>query len=72
MEAYFKASSQMVELGGFDFVAHLDKISMNGSLMDSTLTKQEWYNRLLWDYMSLIAERGVMVEVTRKHTRRRE
>ena len=66
VEAYFKASSRMVELGGFDFVAHLDKISMNGSLMDSTLTKQEWYNRLLWDYMSLIAERGVMVEVNTK------
>lgn len=46
VEAYFKASSRMVELGGFDFVAHLDKISMNGSLMDSTLTEQEWYNRL--------------------------
>ena len=40
VEAYFKASSRMVELGGFDFVAHLDKISMNGSLMDSTLTKK--------------------------------
>ena len=71
MEAYFKASSRMVELSGFDFVAHLDKISMNGSLMDSTLTEQEWYNRLLWDYMSLIAEKGVMVEVnTKAYTRK--
>ena len=24
------------------------------------------YNRLLWDYMSLIAEKGVMVEVNTK------
>lgn len=39
---------------------------MNGSLMDSTLTEQEWYNRLLWDYMSLIAKKGVMVEVNTK------
>ena len=66
VEAYFKASSRMVELGGFDFVAHLDKISMNGSLVDSTLTEQGWYNRLLWDYMSLIAKKGVMVEVNTK------
>ena len=66
VKSYFRASSRMVELGGFDFVAHLDKISMNGSLMDSTLTGQAWYNQLLWEYCSLIAEKGVMVEVNTK------
>ncbi len=66
VETYFKASSRMVELGGFDFVAHPDKISMNGSLKDSSLTEYEWYNRLLWDYFSLIAEKGVMIEVNTK------
>jgi histidinol phosphate phosphatase hisJ family len=63
---YFRSSARMVELGGFDFVAHPDKISMNGSLVDSTLTGQEWYNELLREYFQLIAEKGVMVEVNTK------
>lgn len=39
---------------------------MNGSLVDSTLTGQEWYNELLREYFQLIAEKGVMVEVNTK------
>lgn len=63
---YFHASARMVELDGFDFVAHLDKISMNGSLVDATLTDQEWYKKLLREYLHLISERGLMVEVNTK------
>lgn len=63
---YFRSSARMVELGGFDFVAHLDKISMNGSLVDPSLTGQEWYNGWLREYFQLIAEKGVMVEVNTK------
>lgn len=63
---YFRSSARMVELGGFDFVAHLDKISMNGSLVEPMLTEQAWYNELLREYFQLIAEKGVMVEVNTK------
>ncbi len=63
---YFRSSARMVELGGFDFVAHLDKICMNGSLVDPMLTEQAWYNELLREYFQLIAEKGVMVEVNTK------
>ena len=63
---YFRSSARMVELGGFDFVAHLDKISMNGSLVEPMLTEQAWYNELLREYLQLIAEKGVMVEVNTK------
>lgn len=68
---YFRSSARMVERGGFDFVAHPDKISMNGSLVDSSLTEQGWYNDLMREYFELIAERGVMVEVnTKAYTKR--
>ena len=63
---YFRSSARMVELGGFDFVAHPDKISMNGSLVDSSLIEQEWYNGLLREYFQLIAEKGMMMEVNTK------
>ncbi len=63
---YFRSSARMVELGGFDFVAHLDKICMNGSLVEPMLTEQAWYNELLREYFQLIAEKGVMVEVNTK------
>ena len=63
---YFRSSARMVELGGFDLVAHPDKISMNGSLVDSSLIEQEWYNGLLREYFQLIAEKGMMMEVNTK------
>ena len=63
---YFRSSARMIELGGFDFVAHLDKISMNGSLVYPMLMEQAWYNELLREYFQLIAEKGVMVEVNTK------
>lgn len=66
VNAYFDASARMVELGGFDFVAHADKISVNGAFMDRTLVEQDWYNKRLWDYFTLIAEKGVMVEINTK------
>lgn len=64
--AYFNASMRMVELGGFDFVGHADKISYNAGLCDSSLVEQGWYKDKLIEYFTFIAERGVMVEVNTK------
>lgn len=66
VETYFAASSRMVELGGFDFVGHPDKISYNAGLCDSTLVKQGWYKQKLTEYFNQIAEKGLMLEVNTK------
>lgn len=71
VEAYFAASRRMVMAGGFDFVAHPDKIAMNASQADAGVTDTEWYRQLAQEYFALVAERGVMMEVNTKAYRRR-
>lgn len=66
VDTYFNASMRMVELGGFDFVGHADKISYNACLCDPFLEEQEWFNKRLKDYFAFIAEKGLMAEVNTK------
>lgn len=63
---YFDASMRMVELSGFDFVGHCDKISYNASLCEQEFLESDWYKRKLMDYLTLIAEKGLMVEINTK------
>lgn len=66
VDSYFNASSRMVELGGFDFVGHADKISHNAELYDASLSEQDWFKKRLEGYFSLIAEKGLMMEINTK------
>lgn len=66
VDTYFNASMRMIELGGFDFVGHADKISYNACLCDPALFEQEWFNKRLKDYFGFIAEKGLMAEVNTK------
>lgn len=63
---YFQASMRMVELGGFDFIAHADKVAMNSSLCDPEIVDSKWFRAMMMDYLRLIAEKGVMVEINTK------
>lgn len=66
VEAYFDASERMVEAGGFDFIAHPDKIAMNALTVDAEVTEREWYENRVRAYFALVADRGVMMEVNTK------
>ena len=68
---YFQASMRMVELGGFDFVAHADKVAMNGSLCDPEIVDSNWFRNMMMDYLRVIAEKGVMMEINTKAYGRR-
>lgn len=63
---YFDAKMRMVERAGFDFVGHADKISMNASRVDSSVTTRDWYRRKVRDYFAFIAQRQMMVEINTK------
>lgn len=63
---YFDRLMRMVELGGFDFVAHPDKISYNASQADAEVLHQPWYNDKIREYFEWIARHGLMVEVNTK------
>ncbi|MEG2755787.1 MAG: PHP domain-containing protein, partial [Mucinivorans sp.] len=63
---YFDAKMRMVALGGFDFVGHADKISMNASRVEPGITQKVWYKRKVQEYFSFIAQRGMMLELNTK------
>lgn len=63
---YFNDSMKMVEAGGFDIVGHLDKIHMNGSKCIGFDASADWYRHAFSDYLKLISEKGLMVEINTK------
>ena len=65
-EKFFLNSMQMVETGGFDIVGHLDKIYMNGSRHPDFDMHASWYQKPFKDYIDLIAEKGLIVEINTK------
>ena len=66
VETYFENMTNMIELGGFDFVGHPDKISMNASAYSPAVTQSKWYRDIINDYFRFIARKGVMLEVNTK------
>lgn len=64
--AYFEVSMRMVELGGFDFVGHANKISHNVEQCDPLFVDGDWYKRQLIDFFTLVAEKNLMVEINTK------
>lgn len=66
VERYFENMIKMIEYGGFDFVAHPDKISMNASSYSNGITQTKWYRDIIRDYFNFISRKGVILEVNTK------
>lgn len=66
VRGYYKASSEMIEAGGFDFIGHADKISANSSALSSHIMDKPWYKELADDFLVLCAKRDVRLEVNTK------
>lgn len=63
---YYQRSLRLLELGGFDIVAHPDKIHYNASLYRPGLLDEPWYDKLVRDYFAEIVQRGYMMEINTK------
>lgn len=63
---FYRSSFRLIELGGFDFLGHLDKIGLNASLYRPGLDREAWYRRLVNDYLEAIASRHLLVEINTK------
>lgn len=63
---FYRSSFRMIELGGFDFLGHLDKIGLNASLYRPGLDGEPWYKKLVSGYLEEIAARDLLVEVNTK------
>lgn len=67
VKRYYDSSMKMIEIGGFDIVGHMDKIYMNGSQCEDFSMDTDWYRKPFLDYLDLIAEKGLMVEINTKN-----
>lgn len=63
---YFDAKMRMIALGGFDFVGHADKVSMNASRVEAGVTEKHWYKEKIRDYFAYIAQQGMLLEINTK------
>ncbi len=66
VERYFASELEMLQLGGFDIIAHLDKIGDNGSHALPELEDQDWYADLVEQVISKAIEKGVIIEINTK------
>jgi len=64
--AYFEKNIKMIKTGGFDILGHPDKMAYNASRCQPGLLEQKWYQDLIYDYFSLIARHGLMMEINTK------
>lgn len=63
---YYAALTAMVERGGFDFVGHVDKVSMNASALSSHISDRAWYGDLVDEFLVLCATTGTTLEINTK------
>lgn len=63
---YFEKKKKMILEGGFDFLGHCDKISLNASQYDADILNQDWYKKMIEDYFIFIAEMKMMIEINTK------
>lgn len=66
VERYFEQVLLMQERGGFDLLAHFDKIAGNASQADPAIENQHWYEALVDDVIDHAAVSGTVVEINTK------
>ncbi len=66
VKKYFSQKKAMIRLGGFDFVGHIDKVSMNASFCEPSITEQQWYKQEIASLFEVVAEAKQMIEINTK------
>ncbi len=66
VEFYFETMMRMIDTGGFDFVGHADKVSMNASSFLPGITQEPWYKKRVREYFEFIAQKKCMIEINTK------
>jgi len=63
---YYRASAEMLTLGGFDILGHMDKIGQNASYYSPGIEDEGWYADIVDDYISEVIASGIIVEINTK------
>ena len=63
---YYRASAEMLAMGGFDILGHMDKIGQNASYFHPGIEEEGWYCDLVDSYMAEVISSGIIVEINTK------
>jgi len=69
IETFFQQSVDMVDLGGFDIIGHLDKIADNAEYISPGIENTPKFENMVLDLIKHIADAGISIEInTKKYT----
>jgi histidinol-phosphatase (PHP family) len=63
---YFELSEEMVSNADFDIIGHMDKIVPNASQYAAFRIEDKWYKDKMLSLLTLIKEKGIVVEINTK------
>ncbi len=66
VSTFYRYTCEMIELGGFDIIGHLDKIALNGRQIPGFDLSDKWYDDLIQETFQLLAEKEIIVEINTK------
>lgn len=66
VETYYRQSMDMLRLGSFDILGHLDKVGQNASYYAPGIEEGEHYRGLIDEYITRIINSGVIIELNTK------
>lgn len=66
VRSYYAQSLKLVEAGGFDIIAHCDKIGHNASCHCPGIEDEPWYQQLIKRHIDAIMDHHYIVEVNTK------
>ena len=66
VESFYAQSIKMIEAGGFDIIAHFDKIGHNAGHFKDGIENESWYERLFKQAFEAIMDNHLIIEVNTK------
>lgn len=66
VRTYYDQSLKLIEAGGFDIIAHCDKIGHNSSCHKPGIENEPWYNELVIRNLEAIMDHGYIIEINTK------
>lgn len=64
--AYFKATEQMIQQGGFDIIGHIDKINYHGRKYSDFDIESNWYKSAFAKILEMVKAHGIILEINTK------
>lgn len=66
VETFFAQSMEMLRLGGFDILGHMDKVAANASAWQADIESQPYYIDLVHTLIDEVAAHDILVEINTK------